>query len=98
ARPHEPQLLTLVPTLVSHPSAYWKSQSRKPALQAAMVHVLAVHAGWPFATTHTFPQAPQSIGLLVVLVSQPSISLSLLQSTNPLEHMPLHTLLMQVRV
>src|SRR5438094_7416902 len=46
--PHAPQLLTLLATLVSHPSAPLLLQSLNPALHAATTHAPLAQAGVPF--------------------------------------------------
>jgi len=76
--PQVPQFPTLVCVLTSQPSVGELLQSPKPVLQLPMVHMPPEHAGVPFATVHTLPQAPQLPTLVPVLISQPSVE-SLLQ-------------------
>jgi hypothetical protein len=70
--PHVPQLLGSPPVLTSQPFGTRPSQSAKPGLQAAIVHIELEHPPVPLGTTQTMPQPPQSAGLLVVLTSHPS--------------------------
>ena len=70
-RPQAPQLLTLVVILTSQPLAGLLSQSAKPGLQLATVHVPPLHPAVPLATAQTFPQLPQLFGSVLVLTQTP---------------------------
>jgi hypothetical protein len=61
ALPHAPQWAVVVERLVSHPLAALPSQSPKPALQRASVHVPPVQAATPLAKLHALPQRPQCV-------------------------------------
>ena len=91
AAPHEPQSLTLVSD-ASHPSARLLLQSAHPVAHEP-VHVPVVQ----LVVWHTLPQAPQLSGTLV-LASQPSVSLSRLQSSQPTSQAPEQALAVQVGV
>jgi hypothetical protein len=69
--PQAPQWLGSLAVLVSQPLAGLPSQSVKPTLQVASWHWPAVHTAVPLAKEQTVPQAPQWLGSLPVLVSQP---------------------------
>lgn len=71
ARPHAPQLLTVVLVLVSQPLATIASQSPKPALQVSR-HAPLVHAAaWLAPAVQARPHAPQLARAVLMLVSQP---------------------------
>src|SRR5690348_4000615 len=90
--PHTPQLLLSLDRSTSQPF-FWRSMSQSPKpIVHVPLHTPSVHAElstfWP---EHTTPQPPQLLGLVSVLISQPSASSFMLQSAKPGEHMPLHT-------
>ena len=72
--PQAPQLLVSLLRLRSQPLPGAPSQLAKPALQLAMVHAPAAQPAVALASEQTVLQAPQLVGLVVVLVSQPSLS------------------------
>src|SRR2546423_670559 len=90
--PQPPQFVGSTSTLVSQPSfcLLWL-QSSNPVSQAP-VQVPRVQVGdvmW--LLEQSVPQAPQVMGSLVRLASQPSACLLPLQSANPWMQAPLHT-------
>jgi hypothetical protein len=75
ARLHIPQCEGDVLTLVSQPSVAFMLQSPKPELQVKP-HLPALHVVVALARVgQTFPQLPQCIVLVCVLVSQPLAAL-----------------------
>jgi hypothetical protein len=72
ARPQLPQLVTLVSTLVSQPSAVLPLQSRKTPEHAPTPQVPPAQTAVPLDTEQARPQAPQCARLSAVLASQPS--------------------------
>lgn len=81
---HEPQWLVFVFRFVSQPSEKRPLQSPKPRLQEATIQLPLMQPAMPFATGgQTIPHAPQLAVLEAVLVSHPSVALSLLQSPEP---------------
>jgi hypothetical protein len=89
--PHAPQFETLFETLVSHPFVrLLPSQSLKAGAQVP-VQLPPVHDGVMLFDEQAAPQAPQCATVLVILTSQPSNCLLLLQSPKPEAHAPLHT-------
>jgi hypothetical protein len=86
ARPHIPQFDSSL-SVDSQPSASTRLQSAKPAVQRNP-HAEDVHAGVELGrVVHATPHAPQWIGLVVVLISQPSIAMPL-QLPQPGSHAP----------
>src|SRR5581483_4391528 len=69
----------------SQPLAALWSQSRKPALQVPIPHVLLVQTAVALGGAQVAPHAPQLATLVVVLVSQPSEATPL-QSPKPVAH------------
>ena len=65
-RPQDPQLVALVLTLVSHPSAALPLQSANPGLQAPIRQTPLTQAPIPFGVVQTAPHAPQLFGLVKV--------------------------------
>ena len=65
-------------------------QSAKPAVHAPL-QTPPVHCAVTLLVEQTEPQPPQLLVELVVLISQPSASLLLLQSAKPAVHAPLQT-------
>src|SRR5262249_22209091 len=53
ALPHMPQLVALVPLLVSQPLAYWPSQSLNGAVHDPTAHIVPLHTGVPLRTAQT---------------------------------------------
>jgi hypothetical protein len=86
--PQPPQLFGSFSVLISQPSALFPSQFAKPGLHAAMPQVPFVHAGVALAVTHGVPHAPQLLGLVLVLTSQPSAA-EWSQSWKPALHEPM---------
>ncbi len=80
--PQAPQLLLSVRRLVSQPSAGLVLQSANPELQLAITQVPLEQAMVALAPEQTWPQLPQLLTLLLMLVSQPSAWLPL-QSAKP---------------
>jgi hypothetical protein len=72
ARPHAPQLSTLVVSSVSQPFVTSPSQSPVVPGQLPMLQRPAVQAGVPVGVVHTLPHAPQFCGSVATGVSQPS--------------------------
>src|SRR5262245_27563829 len=71
-------------------------QSVKPRLQTAL-HIPAAQVGLVMLLLeHTLPQPPQFLLSVWLLISHPSLRLSLLQSRKPALHMPVHMLAEQV--
>ena len=69
--PQEPQLPTSEVLSTSQPSAVLLLQSKNPVLQA-MPHAPEVQAAAAFVRLgQTFPQAPQLLVLVFLLISQP---------------------------
>src|SRR5438093_109284 len=58
--------------VLSHPLAGMPSQSKWPALQAAMEHAPPVHAGTALGSEHALEHVPQWLGSVSRLLSQPS--------------------------
>ena len=75
AMPQAPQLVTLRVTSVSQPVAGLPSQLPKPVLQAPSTHDEDEHVAPAWAKLQTIPQAPQLSASLVMLVSQPLVTL-----------------------
>ena len=92
-----PQCKGSVVVLISQPLATLLSQLAKPAAQL-MPQVLAAQLAVPFVVLQTFVQVPQLFLSVVTLISQPFDSLSLLQSTKPVLHVPLQVPAKHVRV
>ena len=74
-RPHPPQLDTLVTKFVSQPLAVLPSQLPKPALHPTIPQVPFEQLSMAFGRLQTRPHAPQLLGLVFVLVSQPLVGL-----------------------
>jgi hypothetical protein len=72
ALPQAPQCVTVLEVLTSQPVAYCRSQSAQGAVQLSTPQVVPLQVGWPCATLHCVPQAPQALTLFVSGVSQPS--------------------------
>jgi hypothetical protein len=79
---HAPQLLALVLMLVSQPLALLLSQLPRPGSHVATTQVEEVQAQVAYRPVHWVPQLPQS-AVVARLVSQPSVSLLVLQSPHP---------------
>jgi hypothetical protein len=75
--PHAPQFATLVLALVSQPSLYRLLQSLYGAVHACTAQVVEMHAGVPLGTVHTVLHEPHALTLLVMAVSQPSVTFAL---------------------
>ncbi len=73
--PQAPQLLLSPLRLTSQPLLATRSQSPKPMLQVVTVHAPAAQPGVPLITVHARPQAPQWATVVLVLVSQPLVTL-----------------------
>ncbi len=89
AAPQAPQCVGVVPRLVSQPLAATRSQSPKPARQAATVHAPAEQPAVALASEHALPQAPQFDTLVLVAVSHP-LATDPSQSPKPVEHAMRH--------
>src|SRR5207245_2952164 len=90
AWPQPPQLILSAARAVSQPSvSLLPLQSAKPAAQAPVQAppVQATEAMWLFEQAN--PRPPQ-LAVVVVAISQPSLSLLLLQSAKPAAQAPLH--------
>jgi hypothetical protein len=72
--PHAPQLVSVV-SAVSQPSLGSPLQSPKPLLHEETPQVPATQFGVPPDTGQTFPQVPQLLMLVAVLVSHPLFGL-----------------------
>ena len=81
--PHAPQLLVVV-IAVSQPFAGLLSQSAKPGAHV-ILHVDATQVPVPPLWLHAFPHAPQWLGSLVRLISQPFAAF-VSQSPKPTRH------------
>ena len=81
--PGLPPQTTTVQPLALHQLAAATEQLTLGDVQALLTQVVP--------PPHTMPQPPQLELLAVVLSSQPSVFLLLLQSANPALHVPLHT-------
>src|SRR5438105_12479527 len=89
--PHAPQLLGSLAELISHPSlSLLLLQSLKPIMHVPLqVEPAQVRVAMPWnEQLNAAPQPPQSLGLLVVLISHPLMRLLLSQSAKPLLHVP----------
>lgn len=86
--PHPPQLLTLLPVLVSQPLLASPSQLPNPTVQSTSSHTPVEQLAVALARAHCTPQAPQSL-VVRRLVSQPSLGLPL-QSAQPAAHVGAH--------
>jgi hypothetical protein len=95
--PQVPQLLALVLVLVSQPLEATASQLPKPALHAPRAHAPDAQEALALAKVQTFPQAPQLVALVLVLVSQP-LEATASQLPKPALHMIPQTLMAQVGV
>jgi len=95
--PQAPQLVLLLLRLVSQPLATMASQLPKPALQLAMVHALLAQPLTALASAQMLLQAPQLVGLVRVLISQPSLSAPL-QLPKPVEQAMPHSPEVQLAV
>lgn len=92
AAPHAPQCASVFVVLVSQPLTALPSQLPKPMLHAPSVQLPVVHDAAALGREHTIPHAPQWLVLLLVLVSQPLLSVPS-QSPKPALHVPIeHTL------
>lgn len=89
--PQAPQLFGSLCELTSQPSATTPLQSRKPALQVAIVQVPLTQAAVPLAAVHLIPQPPQLFTSLPTLTSQPFAGL-LSQSRKPVKQTTAHVL------
>ena len=78
--PHMRQLVVSVLRLVSQPLLGSRSQSPKPGVHGPMVHAPATQLAVALAKRQRLLQAPQLLGSVLVLVSQPA---ALLQSPKP---------------
>src|SRR5438105_1143180 len=74
------------------------SQFAKPVLQVPLSQEPLLQARLMLFEEQTAPQPPQLLASTAVCVSQPSLSLLLLQSDQPPVQVPLHRPLPQVRV
>jgi len=83
AAPQAPQLAGLVLPLTSQPLLASMSQSRKPGSHAVAQRAIAHDALAPGPARQAVPQAPQCIGLVAVLASQPLAALPS-QSAKPM--------------
>jgi hypothetical protein len=94
-----PQLKPSLPVSTLHPlAAMVLSQLAKPVAHVVL-HVLPTQVTLvTLVVEHGVLQAPQCITSLVVLISQPSVSLLLLQSAKPATQLPLQALAAQVTV
>ena len=92
--PHPPQLLASVFRLVSQPLAGLPLQLPKPALQVMPQTPIEQNAV-PLVELQTWPHAPQLVGSVVRLVSQPLAGLPS-QSAKPALQVPPQTPLVQV--
>ncbi len=89
--PQLPQLAALLFTLTSQPSvSLLLLQSPYPVLQVPLQVPLPQVGLAMFEFEHTAPQLPQLAAFVFKLTSQPSVSLLLLQSPNPVLQVPLH--------
>jgi hypothetical protein len=84
AVPQAPQLVTVVFRFVSQPFVGFESQLPKPALQVPSVHVPVAQLSVALARSHTTPQPPQFVRL-VVAFSQPLFGLPS-QFAKPVAH------------
>src|SRR6185312_12662538 len=82
AVPQPPQLLLSLMVLTSQPSATVPLQLAKPVLQPATVQLPTEQPAVPLGTKHWWPQLPQSLGLVSMLTSHPSVA-TLLQLAKP---------------
>jgi hypothetical protein len=82
-------LLVLVCVLVSQPFERSPSQFPQPELQV-IPHAPPVHVAVPFVELQTVPQAPQCVGDVLRLVSQPLFGLPS-QSAKPVLQTGVHT-------
>ena len=74
AVPQAPQLALSVRVSTSQPLAGSRSQSAKPAAQAATTHAPAVQAEVALGRAHTRPHAPQLVASALSSVSHPSVA------------------------
>src|SRR5579883_1008055 len=89
--PQAPQLFASLVILISQPSVcLLLLQSAKPLLQSPL-QTPPPHEGVMLLLEHTVPHAPQSLTVVIRLVSHPSICLLLLQSPQPELQTPPHT-------
>src|SRR5438093_1322437 len=72
--PQAPQFVAQGFRLASQPLALFVSQLLYPAVQVPSVHVPATQVSEAFARSHTAPQAPQSVSVLMFF-SQPLLGL-----------------------
>src|SRR6185312_1823274 len=72
-----PQLFTSALVLTSHPFVGLPSQSAKPVLQDTIVQAPFVHVALALVREHLLPQAPQLLGSVWRLTSQPSLTVPL---------------------
>ena len=87
--PQLPHEVAVLDRLVSQPSVALALQSPKPGLHAAMVQAPAAHAAVALASAHALPHAPQWVALVLLLVSQPVMTLES-QSAKPRLHVNPH--------
>ena len=88
--PQEPQLRLSFLMLISQPSVRLSPlQSTNPAEQEPLQSP-PEHAGRTLLLLHTIPHPPQFLGSAAISFSQPSESLSKLQSAHPGTHAPVH--------
>ena len=97
ARPHDPQFVGLVVTLVSQPLEVTPSQFENPALHDWITQPPVAHPATAFARLHTMPQVPQFNAFVLVLISQPS-TVSPLQFPYPALQLMLQTPVLQIAV
>jgi hypothetical protein len=76
--------------LVSQPFPAKPSQFANPGLQATSWHAPETQDATPLVDAQVFPQAPQLLMLVSMLVSQPSDSIFELQSAHPPSQVPKH--------
>lgn len=88
--PQAPQLLTSVRVSISQPVSTFPSQSARPVLHA-ILHWPATQLAVPPVELHTCPQLPQLFTSPIKSTSQPSASLSALQSAKPVSQSPVQT-------
>ncbi len=87
---HAPQWALSLLRFTSQPLATLPSQLAKPALQLAMVHAPLAQPAVALASEQTLLQAPQLVGLVVVLISQP-LATTPSQFPRPAAQTMLHT-------
>lgn len=97
ARPHAPQLVTLVAVSASHPFEGSPSQFVKPAVHAPSTHTPVEHVALAFANAHAWPHAPQLARSDRTIASHP-LATSPSQSAVPGMHVSAQAPAVQVAV